>query len=73
MKEINQNGPVEESSVNAISNEGLLIIVADRLHELQSGYLRCRENALALTKVEEAVLWLSKTAIDKMNRCVEDI
>ncbi len=53
-----QKGPVCEAGVNGETNEALLAIVADRLQCFQSGPMPCRENALALTKIEEALHWL---------------
>jgi hypothetical protein len=70
--EINfQNGAVKEHGVNGISNESLLAIVIDRLQGFQSGEFSCRENAIALTKLEEAMLWLHKRTKDRLERGVE--
>jgi len=53
-----QRGPVCEVGVNGITNETLLAIVADRLQGFQRGPMACRENALSLTKIEEALHWM---------------
>lgn len=53
-----QHGPIAEVGVNGITNEALLAIVIDRLRGFQSSKYACRENALALTKLEEALQWL---------------
>ena len=66
-----QNGPVLEFGVNGISNESLLAIVEDRLIGFQSGQFACRENAIALTKLQEAMMWLQKRTRDRMARGVE--
>ena len=66
-----QNGPINESGVNGISNEALLAIVEDRLAGFQDGRFRCRENAVALTKIQEAMMWLQKRTLDRMRRGVE--
>lgn len=66
-----QNGPVKESGVNGCHNEDLLAIVIDRLQHFQKGPFSCRENALALTKCEEALLWLRKRTMDREARGVE--
>lgn len=66
-----QNGPIAESGVNGLTQEVLLAIVIDRLQSFQEGALRCRENAIALTKCEEALLWLGKRTRDRMARGVE--
>lgn len=52
-------------------NEALLAIVEDRLQGFQSGQYACRENALALTKLQEAMMWLQKRTRDRMARGVE--
>lgn len=66
-----QNGPINEVGVNGVTQEVLLAIVADRLRSFQAGPYSCRENALALTKVEEAMHWLQKRTLDRMRRGVE--
>ena len=66
-----QNGPINEVGVNGITQEALLAIVADRLRSFQSGPFSCRENAIALTKVEEAMHWLQQRTIARMRRGVE--
>lgn len=66
-----QNGPLKETPPNGLSNEALLAIVEDRLIGFQSGQFACRENAVALTKLQEAMMWLQKRARDRMARGVE--
>lgn len=66
-----QNGPIQESGPNGISNEALLTIVEDRLLGFQSGQYACRENAVALTKIQEAMMWLQKRTRDRIARGVE--
>lgn len=66
-----QNGPIAEAGVNGISNEALLAIVEDRLLGFQSGEFACRENAIALTKLQEAMMWLQKRTRERVQRGVE--
>ena len=66
-----QHGPIKECGVNGITNEVLLALVIDRLHGAQEGTFKCRENALAITAIEEASLWLAKRTLDRMTRGVE--
>lgn len=66
-----QNGPINEVGVNGITQEALLAIVADRLRSFQAGPYACRENALALTKIEEAQHWLLSRTRGRMSRGVE--
>jgi hypothetical protein len=66
-----QNGPIKEHGVNGISGEALLGIVEDRLLGFQSGQYACQDNANALAKVQEAMMWLQKRTLDRMRRGVE--
>ena len=66
-----QKGPIKENGVNGCMNEDLIAIVIDRLQGFQSGDYKCRENAIALTKLEEALLWLRKRTMDRDRRGVE--
>lgn len=66
-----QNGPIEDHGVNGVTNEALVAIVIDRLRCFQSGPFSCRENALALTKLEEAMHWLNARTTDRLARGVE--
>lgn len=66
-----QKGPVKEHGVNGCHQEDLLAIVIDRLRSFQAGPFACRENALALTKLEEAVHWLNHRTAERQNRGVE--
>lgn len=66
-----QNGPINEVGVNGVTQEVLLAIVADRLRSFQAGPFACRENALALTKIEEAMHWLQQRTLARMRRGVE--
>jgi hypothetical protein len=66
-----QNGPVKEFGVNGCHNEDLIAIVIDRLQGFQAGEFACRDNAVALTKLEEALMWLRKRTQDRLDRGVE--
>ena len=66
-----QNGPIPEKGTNGVTQEALLAIVEDRLASFQAGPFACRENAIALTKIQEAMLWLQKRTRDRMARGVE--
>lgn len=66
-----QNGAVREVGINGTTNEALLYIVADRLRCFQEGKFACRENALALTKIEEALHWLMHRTLERQSRGVE--
>lgn len=66
-----QNGPIKELGVNGVTQEALLAIIIDRLQAFQKGPYACRENALAITKLEEAMLWLNFRTATRENRGVE--
>lgn len=66
-----QNGNPAEVGVNGITHEVLLAILIDRLEGLQSGPFACRENALALTKLQESRMWLLERTRGRMERGVE--
>jgi len=53
-----QNGAINEVGVNGVTHEALIAIVLDRLRAFQTGPYACRENALAISKLEEAQHWL---------------
>jgi len=66
-----QNGPIAEVGVNGVTQEVLLAICIDRLRSFQAGEYRCRENAIAITKLEEAQMWLHSRTRSRMVRGVE--
>lgn len=66
-----QNGPIKEFGVNGVMNEDLIAIVIDRMRCFQSGDYACRDNAIALTKLEEALMWLRHRTDEREARGVE--
>jgi hypothetical protein len=66
-----QEGPIKEFGVNGITQEALLAVVIDRLRSFQTGPFSCRENAIALTKCEEAMMWLQRRTVARIKRGVE--
>jgi hypothetical protein len=66
-----QCGAIKENGVNGCCNEDLLNIVAERLRGFQKSDFACRENAVALTKIEEALMWLRKRTTAREMRNVE--
>lgn len=65
-----QQGPIAESGVNGPTNEALLAILIHRTQFL-NGKFTCRENIIAITKMQEALMWLEKRTADRLNRGVE--
>lgn len=66
-----QKGPIKEVGVNGVMNEDLIAMVIDRLQSFQESPYNCRENAMAITKLEEALMWLGKRTADRERRQVE--
>lgn len=66
-----QNGPIGHVGVNGVTHEALLAILIDRMRSFQAGQFACRENAIALTKLEEAQHWLHQRTRARMARGVE--
>lgn len=66
-----QEGPIKENGINGVNNEDLIAMVITRLEHFQNSEFACRENALAITKLEEALLWLRKRTMGREKRGVE--
>lgn len=66
-----QKGPRSEiGSEHGVLDTDLLEIVRDRLKCFQAGDYACRENACALTHIEEALMWMNKRVEDRAERGV---
>ena len=66
-----QHGPrAEENSVHGVLDTDLLEIVRDRLKAFNQGEYATRENACAITHIEEALLWMNKRVEDRAERGV---
>lgn len=59
-----------ETIADGTTNEEVLAVLLDRMNYLQSKF-PCRENAIAITKLDEALLWLNKRTNDRIKRGVE--
>lgn len=59
-----------EGSVDGLTIEDLLEICRHRLQSFQTSEYACRENAIALTSIEQALLWLNYRAEDRVERGV---
>jgi len=70
-KIIFQDGAIKECGVNGVQNEDLIGCVLTRLQAFQNGDFKCRENALAITKLEEGLLWLRSRTNGREQRGVE--
>ena len=66
-----QHGPRKlPDSAHGVLDTDLLEIVRDRLKGFQSGEFSCRENACALTHIEEALMWMNRRVEDRIERQV---
>lgn len=52
------------------TNEEVLVVLIDRLNSLNAKF-PCRENSIAITHIETALLWLNKRTADRKARGVE--
>ena len=66
-----QKGPRKDPDArNGVLDADLLEIVRDRLAAFQAGPYACRENACALTHIEEALMWMNRRVEDRLERQV---
>jgi hypothetical protein len=70
-----QNGPLgrgeDRKEPNGAFVETVIDAARQRIEFYQASKFKCRENAIALTKIEEALLWLNKRTADRDKRQVE--
>lgn len=66
-----QHGPVGENGINGVQNEDVLLLVRTRLAALNAGLFPCRENSFAITKIDEAILWLQNRTALRVEQGVE--
>lgn len=68
--------PVSEGSMllktvnDGTTNEDVLAVLINRMEYLQDK-APCRENAIVIAKLEEALMWLNKRTMDRKARQVE--
>lgn len=65
-----QEGALKETKQNGIFNEDLIGIVIHRLECFQKSKYNCRENKLAIEKLEEALCFLRQRTEKRRNRGV---
>lgn len=66
-----QDGPIKEVGVNGCQVDDVIAIAIERLTQLQTEDFDCRENALAITKLQEALHWLEHRTSNREKRGVE--
>lgn len=62
----------QENGPNGVFVETVLKIARDRIKAYQGTRFSCRENAIAVTKIEEAIHWLDHRTRDRIVRGVEN-
>lgn len=66
-----QNGARKlPDSIHGVLDTDLLEIVRHRLQCFQAGEFASRENAIALTHIEEALMWFNRRVEDRIERSV---
>ena len=70
-----QSGPLgrgeDRKEPNGAFVEDVIAAAVQRIQHYQAGKFQCRENAIALTHLETALLWLDKRTRDREARAVE--
>ena len=67
-----QSGVVGSSGHNGAFLEDVVEAAIQRLRFFQGTKFACRENALAITKLEEANMWLEQRTKNRVEQGVED-
>jgi len=69
-----QDGPIKENGVNGCQIEDVIAWCRDKVSEFnskESGKFSCRENSCAITKLDEALMWLQRRTEGRVSRKVE--
>lgn len=67
-----QNGPVKEVGVNGCQVEDVVAVAKHIVEQLNTKF-PCRENAMMITKLDEAIMWSKKRTADRQARQVEGL
>ena len=65
-----QDGTIREVGRNGVQVAEALEVVLNKLKGYQAQF-PCKENAMSITKIEEAILWQEKRTTDRIKRGVE--
>ena len=70
-----QNGPLgrgpDRKEPTGAFVEGVIAAAIDRLEYYQRSWLNCRENSIAITKLEEALHWMHHRTLARERRGIE--
>lgn len=65
-----QNGPIKEFGKNGCQVVDIIAVAKRMIEELNKKF-SCRENAMTITKLDEALMWQDKRTKDRQARQVE--
>lgn len=65
-----QNGPIKEVGKNGCQVTDMIAVAKYIIQKLNDNY-PCRENAMTITKLDEALMWQEKRTKDREDRKVE--
>lgn len=65
-----QEGPIKEKGVNGCQVEDIVAVAKHIIEQLNAKF-PCRENAMMITKLDEAIMWSKKRTADREARNVE--
>jgi hypothetical protein len=65
-----QSGPIKQFGVNGCQIDDVIAWAKGKIEEFDKAF-PCRENALIVTKLDEALLWSLKRKMDREARKVE--
>ncbi|HEX8637575.1 MAG TPA: hypothetical protein VF692_05900 [Pyrinomonadaceae bacterium] len=66
-----QNGGLKEVGPNGITDQALIAVVLHRLRGFNSGQFASRDNSLAITHLEDALMRMERRSNDRARRGVE--
>lgn len=67
-----QSGPIKEFGVNGCQIDDVIAWAKEKIEGFQTAF-PCRENAIVITKLDEALMWLAKRKADREARQVEGL
>lgn len=67
-----QKGPIKEAGLNGCQVDQIIHVAKIIVEGLNKNF-PCRENAVVITKLDEALMWLDKRKKDRVKREVEGI
>lgn len=67
-----QNGPIKEVGKNGCQVADVIAVAKHIIEQLNAKY-PCRENAMTITKLDEALMWQEKRTKDREARNVEGL